>query len=99
MAAALALELGCMGEELRVKTEFEHKVIHSNQARRGAKKASATKTEMAHREYEHINQAVAARKKKGGKQLSLTEARKRVATDLGFSYSKVLDAQRGGRKK
>jgi hypothetical protein len=55
----------------------------------------------AQADYERINEAVAAHIKKRGrhKQPSLTTIRKRVADELQTTYSKVLDAQRGGRKQ
>ena len=98
-AIGLALAVGRLDERCYVR-QFEPKVVHSNQSRRGAKKASATKTETAHNDYERINQAVAARIKKRGsrKQPSTTTIRHRIADELGFTYSKVMDAQRGGRK-
>ena len=97
-AVGIALEIGRLDERCHAR-QFEPKVIHSTQIRRGAKTASDKKSETASEDYKRINAAVTAKKKKGGKNLSITETRKRVATELGCSYSKVLDAQRGGRKK
>jgi hypothetical protein len=98
---AFAIIVGKLDERTRQAEQFERSVNHSNLSRRGAKKASSTRTAKANKDYVRINQAVAAHIKKRGrrKQLSITAIRHRVADELGFTYSKVLDAQRGGRKK
>lgn len=99
-AARQGINIGVMAEKIHAMKD-ELKVVHSNQSRRGARKASSTKTKTAQKDYDLINLTIARHVKKRGrhKQPPDTEIRRRVAIELGFSYSKVLDAAKGGRKK
>ena len=99
-AVLAGIEVGLMSER-RVRFCFTPGVIHLNQSKLGAEKASNTRTKTANKDYRRINAAVEEAIKRRGKrrQPSLTAIRHRVADELEFTYSKVLDAQRGGRKK
>jgi hypothetical protein len=102
LACIFSIGMGRYAERLRIRAAgYNANVRHSRKSKVGLPKGNATKTKTAQKDYERINAAVVEQVKKRGKrrQPSLTAIRHRVADQLGFKYSKVLDAQRGGRKK
>lgn len=95
-----AFHLGAIDQRMINRVVHDPDICRGQKQKLSLAKGPATKTKTAHQEYARINQAVADRIKKRGrrKQPSLTEIRRQVADQLGVKYSKVLDAQRGGRK-
>lgn len=93
------IEIGRLSERVYLM-RLNDVVVLGHRTKRGLAKGPAKKKEYAQREYERINQAVATKIKRRGtrRQPSLTAIRHNVADALGVTYSKVLDAQRGGRK-